>query len=166
MWGTYGDNHAGSVIEFSTDPSKSCLGGHFGPVIYTPTKPNICPSSFFNNDMTLNQHLISSMLYFKHTDWSDEKEWRLLLFTDVEQSKNDRIASFERDAICRIFVGPRITAEDEKLLRNAAASKIPEVPVFKRVIDPILAYEDLLGYEEISEVEQLTYWFPNFKVAN
>ncbi|MER9255367.1 DUF2971 domain-containing protein [Mesorhizobium sp. M0598] len=161
MWGTYGDNHSGAVIEFSTSPLDSRLGGHFGPVIYTTSKLDLCPSAFLLEDMRLNEQLMSSMLYVKHADWQDEKEWRLILFADEEQSKQERIASFERSGITRIFIGPRISQEDEATLRIAAEAHSPEIPIFRRVIDPLLAKEELSGYEQIEDFGQLAYWFPN-----
>lgn len=100
---------------------------------------------------------------FKHADWRDEREWRLILFTDMEQSTSDRIVPFERTAISRIFIGPRITPDDKAAIWNAATARPPHIPVYERVIDPVVAREEMLGYEEIKDVRQLEYWFPHLR---
>ena len=38
MWGTYGNNHSGAVIHFSTDKRLSRFASHLSPVMYTDTK--------------------------------------------------------------------------------------------------------------------------------
>lgn len=38
MWGIYGDNHAGALIQFSTERARSHFASHLSPVIYTATK--------------------------------------------------------------------------------------------------------------------------------
>jgi hypothetical protein len=72
---------------------------------------------------------------------------------------------FEREAVARVILGPRISAEDERTIRDAAATHSPEVPVLKRRIHPELAYEELVGFEEIHNFEQFRYWFDRLSTA-
>ncbi len=165
MWGTYGDNHAGVVIEFSTDPALSRLGGHFGQVRYIDRNPGFCPSSFMGGDTRYDSHLLSKLLYFKHIDWAGEKEWRLIMIADEEQPPKDRIVHFERSAMTRVFLGPRIEPELEAQIISAADAA-PRIPTYKRRIDPLEAAEDLVGFEALKGPEDLKYWFPQFGGAS
>ena len=158
MWAAYGGNHTGAVIEFTTDPAHSLFASHLSRVLYVDTKLPICPSLMFNERGEIEQLLLSFLFCVKHVDWRDEKEWRLLLLADQEQEDGDRIVPFERTAITRVFLGPRIDPAEEKLIRDAAEEQTPEIPVFKRRIDPELAYEDRVGFEIIRTFEQFEYW--------
>ena len=158
MWGTYGDNHAGAVLEFSTDPNLSRFAAHLMPVIYTNTKLPLCPSELMTDKLTLDQRLLSLFLCIKHVHWRDECEWRLLLLADSEQSARDRIAGFQRRAFARIFLGPRMSSENESSIRNAASRHKPAIPVFKRQVDDVFAKEEYTGFEVIDSVDQLLYW--------
>lgn len=162
MWGTYGDKHAGVVIEFSTDPARSRLGGHFGQVQYISTNPGFCPSHFMGSDTRYDPHLLSRLLYFKHSDWKGEKEWRLIMIADEEQSQEDRVVKFERAAMTRIFLGPHIAADLEAQI-IAAADLNPPIPIFKRQIDELEASEGLVGFELLKGPEDFKYWFPQFR---
>jgi hypothetical protein len=158
LWATYGQNHSGAVIEFTTDRQVSRFSSHLSPVAYTDTKLPLCPSEFFTNSLEIDQWLLSVCFCIKHLDWRDEHEWRLLLLANREQSQRDRTVPFERAAITRVFLGPRISPEGESRIRAAATSHAEEVPVFKRRIDEELAYEEYVGFEIIHSIEQLKYW--------
>ena len=158
MWGTYGDNHAGAVIEFSTSPEKSKFAVHLMPVLYFERRFELCPSEFLTNSLTLDQWLCGALCCIKHWHWRDEGEWRLLLLADSEQTTADRIVPFERSAITRVFLGPRIRKEDEEAIRKVASLHKPEIPIFKREIDVKEAKEEAVGFEQIHSFEQLMYW--------
>jgi len=157
MWAAYGDNHAGAAIEFTTSLDRSRFASHLSRVLYVNKKLPICPSMMFMQG-SLDPRLASMLLCVKHTDWRDEEEWRLLLLADSPQSHADRIVTFERTAITRVFLGPRIAPDEEEAIRSAAARHEPPIPVFKRRIHPELAYEDVVGFEIIQSPEQLAYW--------
>jgi hypothetical protein len=158
MWATYADNHSGAVIEFTTSREKFSFSDHLMPVLYTKSRLDVCPSQFLSDEMVLNQWLCGVFCCIKHLDWRDEGEWRLLMLADHEQSTESRLVSFERSAITRIFLGPRISEEDEDRIRRAADLQSPTVPVFKRIIDDQEAKEDFEGIETIDSFEQLLYW--------
>jgi hypothetical protein len=158
MWGTYGANHTGAVIEFSTSSDKSMFASHLMPVLYFEKRFELCPSEFLTDSLTLDQRLCGALCCIKHWHWRDEGEWRLLLLADSEQTTEARVIPFERSAITRVFLGPRITAEDEACIRDVAASHTPEIPVFKRRVDDKEAKEEPVGLEQIHSFEQLKYW--------
>lgn len=158
MWGTYGDNHTGVVIEFKTISDSSKIADHFMPVFYIQSKLSICPSEFLREDMTIDSWICSALCCFKHYDWNEEKEWRLILLADSEQQTSDRLIQFERNAISRIFLGPKISIEDENEVRHIANIIVPNIPVLKRKVDEFEAQEHLEGMEVIHSFDQLKYW--------
>src|SRR5829696_799993 len=101
MWGTYGDAHAGAVIEFTTSSEASSFADHLMPVLYAADKPDLCPSEFLTADLKLDQWLCGALCCIKHYHWRDEAEWRLLLLASSAQTDKDRIVPFERTAITR-----------------------------------------------------------------
>lgn len=109
--------------------------------------------------------MMAAAFCVKSIDRRDEHEWRLLLVADTEQSTESRIVKFEREAIARVILGPRISDANERAIRDAAAGHSPEVPVLKRRIHPELAYEDLVGFEQIHDFEQFRYWFDRLSAA-
>lgn len=158
MWGTYGDNHGGVVLEFTTDSTRSKFASQLMPVIYMDAKAPLCPSELLTEKMALDDWMLGVFFCMKHFHWRDEREWRLLLLADSHQASRDRIIPFERSALTRVFLGPRISDENETAVRAAAEGHESPVPVFKRQIDEELAVEECVGLERIQTFEQLLYW--------
>ncbi len=158
MWGTYGDNHTGICIEYDASNDSSNISNYLMPVHYTSHKIPFCPSEIMNDKLSIDLRLINVFLCIKHNDWKEEREWRLLLIADSEQSTKERIIPFDRSAISRIFLGPRISEEHEKEIRKVASKHNPPIPIFKRVIDPTEAKEEHVGMEQIHSFDQLLYW--------
>jgi hypothetical protein len=166
MWGTYGAEHSGAVLEFTTDPERARFAAHLNPIIYTAVKPPICPSALVTAEQELNQQMVVLLFSVKSLDWKEEREWRLLLLADHEQKTADRIIPFERSALMRVFIGPRISMENETSVREAASKLVPAVPVFSRLADTELAREEHVGIEEIHSFEQIEYWLRYMRRAD
>lgn len=158
MWGTYGDNHQGAVLEFSANPSHSRYAKHLMPVLYVDARPPICPSELLTDQMSIDQWFLGAMFCMKHHHWRDEREWRLLLLADTPQSPQARLASFEREVLTRVFLGPRIDPKAEREVRDAASIGKRPIPVFKRSISDEDAAEENVGFEVIHSFEQMKYW--------
>lgn len=158
MWGTYGDNHQGAVLEFSANPANSLFAKHLMPVLYVDTKPPVCPSELLTDKMSIDQWFLGAMFCMKHYHWRDEREWRLLLLADTPQPPKARLSPFERQALTRIFLGPRIDSKAEREIRDAASAGKRPVPVFKRKISDEDAAEENVGFEVIHSFEQMKYW--------
>lgn len=158
MWGTYGDNHAGAVLEFTMDSGVTRFSKSLMPVLYIDSKPPLCPSELLTDKMTLDSWLLGALFCMKHVHWRDEYEWRLLLLADSPQTTKDRIVPFERASLTRVFLGPRIDAANESELRSAASRHKPPIPVFKRKVSDEYAEEENVGIEQIHSFSQLKYW--------
>lgn len=158
MWATYGANHAGALIEFSTSTKDSSFGEHLTPVTYSETRIAVCPSDFMSDTLAFNSRVLNALCCVKHSHWRDEGEWRLTLLADSEQTTQMRLHAFERSAITRIVLGPRISEENETAIRKAAEGHDPPIPVYKRIIDEDHAREELMGFEQIHSLEQFLRW--------
>jgi hypothetical protein len=159
MWASYGDNHGGACIEFTTSPEASRFSNHLARVQYTSSRIPICPSTLVDETTNgFNAHVGAFLFCIKHTDWQDEEEWRLLMLATSEQTQKQRIVPFERTAITRVFLGPRIGADAEQAVRQAAGTLNPPVPVFKRTVDDREAQEQNVGVELVTSLDQLLYW--------
>jgi hypothetical protein len=158
MWGTYGDNHAGVTLEFHADRAKCDFAGRLAPVLYTTSKLPFCPSDLLDSDLQIDPAMLQIFFCVKHMDWKDENEWRLLLLSSEELSHSERLESFSTHSISRVFLGPRITPDDEEVVREAAHNHEQPFPVYKRIISTELAQEELEGFEIVQSRDQLLYW--------
>ena len=157
MWATYGDNHTGAVIEFSTMPESCPFRDRLAPVIYTSTKVPWGPEDLVDDACKPDISKLHFLMQYKHADWRDENEWRILFVCDSEMRDDERHVRFPASAVTRVFIGPRVSKDNEPSLREAAAMH-SDIAVFKREIHESLAIEAPSGMEEIRKPEQLKYW--------
>lgn len=86
MWAHYGASHKGICVEYAVKPmSFACASEnlHLAQyyVRYMTELPTICLS-----EVLFSPHqVLPSFLATKHSDWSYEKEWRLVNFTDKQK---------------------------------------------------------------------------------
>jgi DUF2971 family protein len=163
MWGTYGANHTGAVIEFHNDVQKWPMASHLRSAIYTEYRLPICPSQLIEIDKktrapAVDFKVLRMFLCAKHMDWHDEKEWRLIMLANSTERAADRLVPFPRSAIAHVFLGPRISALDEEAIRFAARRHDPAIPVIKRVPCREEQREHYQGAEIITDYAQLQYW--------
>ena len=158
MWATYGSDHTGAVIEFSTSAKDSNFGESLTRVTYSETRMPVCPSALMSDTLSFDSRVINMLCCVKHSHWRDEGEWRLMLLADSEQSTQMRLHTFNRSAITRIVLGPRITKADEEAIRNTAGEHEQPIPVYKRVINEDRASEELQGFEQIHSLDQFLHW--------
>ena len=163
MWGTYGANHTGAVIELYTEAQKWPMASYLRSAIYTEYRLPLCPSRLFEIDdrtraPVLDFEVLRMMLCAKHMDWRDENEWRLVMLAHTAAAAADRLIPLPRSAIAHVFLGPRIAEEDEEKIRAAARNHDPAIAVFKRVHQREEQREYYRGAELITDYAQLEYW--------
>jgi hypothetical protein len=158
MWATYGDNHSGAVIEFSTAPESCPFRDRLAPVIYRSTTIPWGPEDLLDDTCKADLSKLQFLMQFKHVDWRDENEWRILFICDSEMRREEQFVKFPAHAVTRVFIGPRISSDNELALRQAAAMHSAGIAVFKREIHESLAIEAPSGMEEIRSPEQVKYW--------
>jgi hypothetical protein len=162
-WGTYGANHTGAVVELYTDGQKWPMASCLRSAIYTEHRLPVCPSRLIKiDDKThapgLDDEVLRMLLCAKHMDWRDENEWRLIMLASTADAAADRLVPLPRSAIARVFLGPRISAEDEAAIIDAARNHEPAIPVFKRAPGRHAQREYYQGAEIITDYAQLQYW--------
>ncbi len=163
MWGTYGANHTGAVVELYTEAQKWPMASDLRSAIYTEHRLPVCPSRLIGiDDRTrapgLDFEVLRMLLCAKHMDWRDENEWRLVMLAHTASAAADRLIPLPRSAIAHVFLGPRISEEDEERIRAAARNHDPTIAVFKRVHQREEQREYYRGAELITDYAQLEYW--------
>lgn len=119
MWGTYGANHTGAVVELYTEAQKWPMASDLRSAIYTEHRLPVCPSRLIGIDdrtraPVLDFEVLRMLLCAKHMDWRDENEWRLVMLAHTAAAAADRLIPLPRSAIAHVFLGPHISEEDEE----------------------------------------------------
>jgi len=116
MWSHYASQHHGFVIEYtynflSFDPEHNFTTQE---VSYTNARPHMCISEFL-----LTPHLAyKRLLATKHTEWSYEKEVRL-----IHKTKSTEFVDMPQGLkISALLAGPKTTSENKNLLREKATT--------------------------------------------
>jgi hypothetical protein len=158
MWATYGDNHRGAVIEFSTAPESCPFRDRLAQVFYRSKKIPWGPEDLIDDACKPDMSRLHFLMQFKHADWRDENEWRILFVCDSEMRPDERFVRFPAKAVTRVFIGPRVEEKDELSVRKAVAAHSAGIEVFNREIHQSLAIEGLSGMAELRKPEQFKYW--------
>lgn len=150
MWSHYSNNHSGICIGFDTDqkPFSSAK-----MVNYSDERP----AADFNSD---SEKLFSRVLLTKSKHWSYEREWRSIkrtieseelnfyyktfenspdrldeIASTIEENGGPGLYSFEKSAIRSIFLGSKITSDNQEQLIQAVRSACPQAKIFQMELD-------------------------------
>lgn len=96
MWSHYADMHHGFCIEYNTKYFKDIIKSHLFPILYSKEKPEIAKD--FNKNI---RSAILKAFVFKDTEWSYEKEWRILEY------KDERNKICDKKSIKTIYLGAK-----------------------------------------------------------
>lgn len=104
MWAYYGSNFAGMCLEFDTSELavSDFQGEQLRPVTYA--RNALPPLTFADMAPGNSQEAVIARITRKRIEWSHEKEWRFITGTVGKKYYLD-------DALCRVFLGPRIKPE-------------------------------------------------------
>lgn len=112
MWGLYADSNRGVVLRFDS------AGAHDSwllakPIIYTDTLPRFLrPDGIIEAIMAGPQALFEDLCYTKTTDWSHEREWRILCYARPGETGSSSDWPFEPKTLTEIILGPRASQQD------------------------------------------------------
>ena len=169
MWSHYADSHKGFVIEYDFNTyintclncNKACPNRHseaLYPVRYSNERFDATSLLIYSANLFLmkqfvqdgtpvldDQFVVHKALLNKSTNWSYEKEWRLISLSDnpkcTEQIKLKPKA---------IYLGIDISPINSKILKHFAKEK--GIPVYQMNINiESIAYD--LNYFQITEIE-------------
>jgi len=119
MWAKYAGNHSGYCLEFANEgPFFTCAFD----VAYVDELPFM--------DITDPEDR-GPYIFFKHSRWSGEEEVRV---GGLNLDGNPMV-SFDSHCLRRIILGPRMSAENEKTIREWADRREPKLDVVKAYFD-------------------------------
>lgn len=120
LWAHYADNHKGVCIQYDIkNNAKKFIFDNCFPVFYD--------DSNFSNEITsldnIKDELILKPLLKKGTDWSYEREWRIVLNLNELIDKNEFFCSYNGNYIrflkpVAVYMGKEISDEDEKKIKR------------------------------------------------
>lgn len=139
MWTHYADNHSGICLEYDITNLKSKkLKKNLFPVFYTDKLPDKCISPYRNLAFTFYYNI----LIHKLSDWSYEKEWRLLFDASFWYEDFDAIPEefwcegkkLKFIQPSKIYLGCHISLENAAIIKEYARKA--NIPVAKMSITP------------------------------
>ncbi len=109
MWSHYADCHKGICVEFRTDGDSSMFSGA-KPVVYSDDYPHLDLRDIVESKKT---RAAAAWMLTKSSQWSYEKEWRVL---DFEVGPG--VHTFPANSLSSVILGCRIPdVEREKVLK-------------------------------------------------
>lgn len=113
MWGLYADSNKGVVLRFDSVAAYDPPWLLAKSVIYTDTLPRFMrPDGIMEAGMAGPQALFDDLCYTKTTDWSHEREWRVLCFARPGEIGLSSDWLFEPKTLTEIILGPRVSDQD------------------------------------------------------
>ncbi len=133
MWSHYAKKHTGFCIEY--DFSRSSQKNTYSllsPVIYSNKRPSLSDEIIkcFSEDgkLIVDENMLYKMylsLLTKSDLWKYEQEWRLIILSNKDDEyPNNNIVD---PIISKVYLGARISKEDEKRVLEIANKKGVEV---------------------------------------
>lgn len=127
MWAHYADSHKGMCIEFDLNALRKC-GFNIYEVFYQKELPVVNMDSVWTGDFE-KEEIWKSTILTKSKDWDYEKEYRSILFDPKE------FLEFDNKCITGIFLGARISDEDELYIKDTISQSGIDCPVIKSKIN-------------------------------
>ena len=115
MWGLYADSNKGVALRFDSLPAYDPPWLLAKPVNYSDTLPRFLRSdAIMEAGLAGPQALFDDLCYSKGTDWSHEREWRVLCFASVGEHGLTSDWRFSPQTLTEIILGPRISVQDRQ----------------------------------------------------
>jgi len=138
MWNHYSESYKGAVLEFEAiDKLDSAfLVAH--PVIYQDTPPAIADPEEWVQAI-LGQfdikNLFDKNLYVKTTDWSYEKEWRIVSAAKPSESGLFADYEFHPHELTAIYFGPKCPSEQKTDMLKLLDYGLEHVRAYEAIAD-------------------------------
>jgi Protein of unknown function (DUF2971) len=124
MWSHYSDSHKGFCIEFDTRKLVESIAGHFQQVHYEKEIP------FISITDTLENELLTKLIYTKSSIWEYENEFRLSRI-----HKSDFAVAFDPESVASIHFGYSMKYEDQIEIIELVKVKYPKAKFYKMELD-------------------------------
>jgi len=136
LWAHYADNHKGICIKYNIVNTKTKLLKNLCfPIEYVDDYDLTLDikSTFNKNSMDLNLKI--KPLLIKATDWSYEKEWRIIFDDSLISKYKENFHPYEPYIKFlkpqAVYMGIEISKKDERLIKNICKNK--DIPLFKAI---------------------------------
>lgn len=124
MWSHYADDHKGFCLEYNFKELNNDLTELLLPVRYTDEVLDV--SDCFTDKM--NNSIILNALTRKYTEWSEEKEWRII----INSTNNAQGQCVTTPTPKKIFLGNQINVENKNKIIEIAKVKNIEIYQMKK----------------------------------
>lgn len=146
MWAHYADRCRGIAYEFDTDDaffspvSSLPVAAGLVPIRYADLRPQVTLLDFDFGEEALSSRLLAMAFFTKSSEWSYEKEWRLVrpLEQASEVLENQYYFQLPSTALSAVILGPRSGAELGSVVRDSLQldPAWAHVRLFNAVIHP------------------------------
>jgi len=135
MWSHYSEMHKGVVIKFKCIPELDTVLCAAIPINYQVEMPIIASLQDWIKHITGQIRLdfnpiYKQNVYTKSQHWSYEKEWRVMLPKQSDDSLFEYVSIYPRE-IHSIYLGCRISEEDRKVILGLLEPKLKHVTVYQ-----------------------------------
>ena len=141
MWAHYSDGHRGVVIELSCCDELDSAWLVARPVVYMETPPRL-PSlgewvRCFTGQGTLGfEEIFKEYEYAKGTDWSYEREWRVVNFAREGESDLFLDWHVHPPEIRAVYLGERISESDATAILDLLQGDLAHVSTYREIGGP------------------------------
>mgnify|MGYP006187613487 CR=1 FL=1 len=122
MWSHYGDNHSGYCVGFDEKLLRYSQIGKLKRVNYSNEYPDL-------NPILKNKNSDEIKFFLKSTEWSYEKEIRLISL--YNESNPKRVINLDNDVIKEVIIGLNTSKKDKEEI--VAIAKDKEIDVWQAV---------------------------------
>lgn len=126
MWGLYADSNKGVVLRFDSLSAFDPPWLAARPVTYSDILPRFMrPEGVMEAVLAGPQSLFAELCFKKTTDWSHEREWRVLSWMMPGDSGLTSDWPFFPETLTEVVLGPRISKEDRAEIEGLMARNFP-----------------------------------------
>lgn len=130
MWSHYAGQFSGICIEFKTEALLSSLQDDSR---FTIKAEDVKYTDIIHSYNTPVEAFGNDVMFKKHSAWEYEKEFRILCqkypFSGESNYQAEGLHGYDPRAITNVFVGGRLTLDQQKLLRVIITDLNPEVEI-------------------------------------
>ncbi len=138
MWSHYAGDNRGAVIEFECSDALDSPWLLARPITYQDNPPMLASKEAWVRSITGQQlldfkKLFSEFWYVKTPDWAYEKEWRVVIFPDLDESGLYSDYAFNPRNISAVYLGSEISEQDSQDIRALLTHKLGHVSAYRSI---------------------------------
>lgn len=140
MWAHYAKGHEGMVLQFESSDERDSSWLLAEPVIYQDKAPELPPASHwvrgFLSEIEIEwDDILREYQFVKHTDWSYEREYRIVSGKKVTESDLYFDYLFHPEDLRGVILGMNVAPNDESTVRQLVSAKYPNATIYRARVD-------------------------------